>query len=131
MDLKDYREKHIGYRWTIADLPFNDEQKEVILEYLAHQYWAVLETLDPDISKWGWKWYDPLTIQNGVALSYVFDFEGGREHPFRDFPHLESMLLEVMVREIRLTFGDEPQEQETEVEGTAVTPLVESERLID
>lgn len=132
MNLRDYREKHRGCRWTIASLPLNDEQKEIVMEYLAARYWAILEVLEPDSSSWGWKEYDPLTIEGRVALSYVFDFEdGGRRHPFRDLTHLEDMLLKEIVKEIRLTFGDERQEEESEVEGTAVTPIVESERLLD
>lgn len=98
MSLEEIRTQHEGFRWSIADLPFTHEQKEVILEYLASQYWSLLERIDPTINSGGWKHYDPLTIRNGVALSYVLELEdGGRRHAFRSLEHLEAMLLNEVV----------------------------------
>lgn len=64
--------------------------------------WEILSLLDPSVNTGGWKQYDPLTIENGIAHSYVFDLEdGGRHHAYRDLSHLEAMLLTEVVKEIR------------------------------
>lgn len=117
MTLQEIRSEHEGFRWTVTDIPFTNEQKEVILEYLASQLWEVLSQLDPTINHGGWKWYDPLTIRDGVALSYVFELEdGGRRHKYRDLAHLEQMLLGEVAKIIR-----EQQEDQEEIDRETIS----------
>ena len=87
---------------NINDLPLNDEQKKFVLEWFAYKLWEIIEEGGGDPEYYG-KSYDPLTIEGNIAHSYVFDLEdGGRHHEFRDFRHLEEMLVNEGVKEMML-----------------------------
>lgn len=82
-----------GYNpfYKIDELPFTDDQKEMVLEWLAQKIWRTLDEEEHC------KTYDPLLIEDNVAHSYVFRFEdGGRHHSFKDYTHLEEMLEQEM-----------------------------------
>lgn len=94
---------------SIDGLPLTDEQKERVLEWYAEKIWQLLQDLD--ISDGHSKMYDPLTIQDGIAHSYVFDLEdGGRRHAFRDYEHLEKMLQNELLEMIREHFSEGAEE---------------------
>ena len=94
-----------GLQWELTNLPFNDEEKEIIVEYLASRLYKLLHAMGVEDGG-GWKWYDPLKIEGNVALSYVFDFEeGGRRHAFRDLSHLEQMLIAECATSIKEHFS--------------------------
>lgn len=76
---------------TIDDLPLDQDQKEMVLEWFAQKIWRTFE------DDFHCKRYDPLIIDGVTAHSYVFNFEdGGRHHPFKSLKHLEEMLIEEM-----------------------------------
>ena len=92
---------------TIDDLPLSQEQKKHVLEWFAYKLWIILEegSGHPD---YYCKSYDPLTINNNIAHSYVFDFnDGGRHHPFKDLAHLEEMLVKEGIRRIQEMIKEE------------------------
>lgn len=82
-----------GYNpfYEIDELPFTDDQKEMVLEWLAQKIWRTFD------EEGHCKTYDPLLIEGDVAHSYVFNFDdGGRHHSFKDYAHLEKMLEQEM-----------------------------------
>ena len=86
--------------YTIKDLPIDSKQKEMVLEYLARKLWDIQLALD--IQDGHCKSYDPLCIEGDTAHSYVFDLEdGGRHHTFRDYEHLEKMLMDETIRTLK------------------------------
>ncbi len=90
---------------SIGVLQLTDEQKERVLEWYAEKVWQLLQDLD--ISDGCSKRYDPLTIKDGIAHSYVFDLEdGGRRHFFRDYEHLEEMIQNELLETIRAHFSE-------------------------
>lgn len=97
--VKTVREREGNY-WTIKNLPLTDQQKECVLEYLARRYWQLL--LDTNIQDGHSKSYDPLLIEGDTAHSYVYDMEdGGRHHSFKDYAHLEEMLYDETLGQIK------------------------------
>src|SRR5579884_2824972 len=101
---------------TIDYLPLDEQGKATALEYAANILYQVL--CKSGLWEWGTKSYDPLTIEGHVAHSYVFDFEdGGRHHPFRDYEHLERMLVDEGVKAIREAMHPEEEEEDV-VDGT-------------
>lgn len=85
----------------LNDLELSDEQKMAVLCYLANKYYRLI--LELGIQDGHSKSYDPLLIEGNVAHSYVFDLEdGGRHHPFRNLDHLETMLDDEILQEIKL-----------------------------
>lgn len=85
--------------FDIDTLPLKDFQKKAVLEYLAQKLWRIL--LKTNIMEDHCKIYDPLIIEGNIAHSYVFDMEdGGRHHPFKDYKHLEQMLMEETILRI-------------------------------
>jgi hypothetical protein len=91
-----------GYNglYSINDLDLTDEQKEQVLEYLAQKYWHLLRDLG--IQDGHCKSYDPLMIEGNIAYSYVFDLEdGGRQHSFDSYEHLEKMLTAEILASIK------------------------------
>lgn len=100
-ELKKTRVERSGNEYySIDDLPLTDIQKECVLEYLARKLWKLL--LDLDVQCGHCKHYDPLMIEGNTALSYVYDMEeGGRRHKFRDYKHLEDMLYNETLEQIR------------------------------
>jgi hypothetical protein len=95
-------DEQINYENIYCDidtLPFTSAQKEIVLEYLAMKLWKIL--LKTQIMDDCCKTYDPLIIEGHIAHSYVFDMEdGGRHHPFKDYKHLEQMLMEETILKI-------------------------------
>jgi hypothetical protein len=92
---------------TIDDLPFTDEQKAVILEWFADKVWQIIFESTGDDAYY--KSYDPLKIklQEKVAMSYVLHLENGTtHHPFKDLQHLERMLIQEAVQELKLLEGE-------------------------
>lgn len=90
--------------FTIDDLPFSDEQKKIILEWFARKLWVLqVEGIAQDGDYYG-KSYDPLVIdlEEKVAHSYVFSMEdSGRHHSFRDLAHIEKMLMDEFLEELK------------------------------
>jgi uncharacterized protein YtpQ (UPF0354 family) len=85
--------------YDIERLPFLPYQKEIILEYLAQKLWAILRKTN--LMEDHCKSYDPLLIDKTTAHSYVFDMEdGGRHHTFKDYKHLEKMLMDETIAKI-------------------------------
>ena len=85
---------------TVTELPLTEEQKATALEYAANILYRAL--CESGVSHYETKSYDPLTIEGHIAHSYVFEFEdGGRHHPFRNYEHLEQMLIAEGARTIR------------------------------
>lgn len=86
---------------SIDDLPFPDALKKIVLEWFAWKLYHLLEygSGAPD---WHCKSYDPMVIEGNTAHSYVFDLEdGGRHHPFKNYKHLEKMLMDEGVERIQ------------------------------
>lgn len=103
MSNKQYREKigewYFNELYDIDCLPFNEEEKKTILEYLAQKYWQIILAFDDDSYC---KHYDPLVISGGQAHSYIFDLEdGGRHHSFKNLKHLEKMLTDETIETIK------------------------------
>ena len=92
---------------SIDDLPFTPEQKMMVLAWFARKLWDIeIEVYGDDY--YG-KSYDPLSFWEGRAHSYVFDLEdGGRHHKYDSLGHLESMLVNEVVGEIKDDFRLEP-----------------------
>ena len=98
-----------GKYTSIDDLPLDNLQKVVVLEYLADRLITILEGVF-DESFVG-KSYDPLTIEYtpsiecpecGVAHSYVFNlWDGGRHHDFRTFRQLEDGMIREIIEDIK------------------------------
>lgn len=88
--------------YDIDDLiGFTPEQKAEVLVWFARKLYILIEegSGEPDYYH---KMYDPLTIENNTAHSYVFDFEdGGRHHPFKNLLELEKMLMDEGIKRIR------------------------------
>lgn len=87
----------------LAETPFTDEQKAIILEWYAWKIWSALEegSGEPDYYH---KSYDPMEIDliEKIAHSYVFDLEdGGRHHPFKNLEHLEEMMDAELIKRIK------------------------------
>jgi hypothetical protein len=84
--------KYSNEYYNIDTLPLHPKEKEAVLEYLARKLWTILIRTDL-MDDYG-KSYDPLIIEGNIAHSYVFDMEdGGRHHSFKDYKHLEEMLM--------------------------------------
>ena len=87
--------------FSIDDLSLTREEKCNVLEWFARKLWVLLEEGSNE-PEWHHKSYDPLTIEGGIAHSYVFDLEdGGRHHAFKNLAHLERMLTDEGIRRIR------------------------------
>lgn len=89
--------------FTLDDLPLDDTQKALVLEWFAKKLWVMLEEGSGDPDYYG-KMYDPLVIdlEAKEAHSYVFDLpDGGRHHPFSDLLDLEEKLKQEGIRRIR------------------------------
>lgn len=85
--------------YSIDDLPFNQKQKEQVLEYLARQLYFILTELGMDDHH---KTYDPLTIEGGIAHSYVFELgDGGRHHKFSSLLELENLMVTEVIQSIK------------------------------
>lgn len=77
--------------FNIDDLPFTDDQKEMVLEWFAQKIWRSLDETGHCKS------YDPLIIEGKTAHSYIFNFrDGGRHHGFSTLSELEDSLVEEM-----------------------------------
>lgn len=84
---KDLSEKGFNDFYTIDDLPLDEDQKEMVLEWFAQKIWRTLD--EPGHCKT----YDPLIIEGKTAHSYVFNLNsGGRHHSFDNLKELEEML---------------------------------------
>ena len=88
-----------GYNpfYTVDDLPFTDDQKEMVLEWFAQKIWGDLQV------RGHCKSYDPLIIEGKVAHSYIFNLngldhrtDGGRHHNFKTLAQLEERLANKM-----------------------------------
>jgi hypothetical protein len=88
---------------TIDDIPITPEQKMMVLAWFAEKLYEIeLAALEIDSSR---KVYDPLSFWDGEAHSYVFDLEdGGRHHKYDSLGHLEAMLVNEVVGEIKDRF---------------------------
>lgn len=76
---------------TLDELPFTDDQKEMVLEWFAQKIWGGLH------GRGHCKSYDPLIIEGYTAHSYIFNFEdGGRHHDFQSLTDLEKLLEKEM-----------------------------------
>lgn len=85
--------------YSIDDLLLNQEQKEQVLEYLARQLYFILTELGMDDHH---KTYDPLTIEGGIAHSYVFELgDGGRHHKFSSLSELENLMVTEVIQTIK------------------------------
>lgn len=97
----DYHPRGTNNFFTIDDLPLSYEDKCAVLEWFARKLWILLEEGSGDPYYYG-KSYDPLVIEDGVAHSYVFNFEdGGRHHVYDDLAHLERMLMNEGISRIK------------------------------
>lgn len=88
--------------FTLDDLPLDDTQKGLVLEWFARKLWVMLEEGSGEPDYYG-KMYDPLVIdlEAKEAHSYVFDLpDGGRHHPFSDLLDLEEELKQEGIRRI-------------------------------
>jgi hypothetical protein len=85
---------------TIDDLPLTSAQKERVLEWFARKIATVMGKVT------GYhpcsKSYDPLMIEDNIAHSYAFELEdGGRHHDFNDLKHLEKMMVNELITEMK------------------------------
>ena len=86
--------------YSISDLPLTGDEKEMVLEYLAHQLLKIRVAIDA--TDYGGKSYDPLIIDGKIAHTYLFDLEdGGRHHPFRTYDHLQTMMINETIKECK------------------------------
>ena len=89
--------------YDIDCLPLNEDQKKYVLEYFARRCIDIIYRITGDNACN--KIYDPLVIEGNIAHSYAFDFEdGGRYHPFKNLEHLEEMLINNTVSDIKDEF---------------------------
>jgi len=89
--------------FTLDDLPLDDTQKGLVLEWFTRKLWVMLEEGSGEPDYYG-KMYDPLVIdlEAKEAHSYVFDLpDGGRHHPFSDLLDLEEKLKQEGIRRIQ------------------------------
>ena len=79
--------------YSIDDLSLTDDQKEMVLEYVAQLFWQLL--LDSSIADGHCKTYDPLIIDEEMLFrSYVFDaYDGGRVRQFTSYKDGEDWLM--------------------------------------
>ncbi len=89
--------------FTLDDLPLDDTQKALVLEWYARKLWVMLEEGSGEPDYYG-KMYDPLVIdlEAKEAHSYVFDLpDSRRHHPFSDLLDLEEKLKQEGIRRIQ------------------------------
>lgn len=89
--------------YSLDDLPLDEVQKMLVLEWFARKLWVMLQEGSGDIDYHG-KSYDPLVIDPEAkeAHSYVFNLgDGGRHHPFTDLLDLEERLKQEGITRIR------------------------------
>lgn len=94
----------------IDKLPFDTEDKAVILEYLASMVLQMLQEIEPDC--WDHcKFGDPLTFQGGdkrkgyEVFSYLF-FGSGRHHRFKSLEDIEKAIKDELVENVRYLLED-------------------------
>lgn len=94
----------LGYNpwYDINELPFNDDQKEIVLEYIARILWIILTESMWD-GEYICKSYDPLVIDENTAHSYVLNLNrhGGRHHYFKDYKELEEKIKNGAIEDIQ------------------------------
>lgn len=85
--------------FSIDDLPITEEQKERVLEWFARKLWIILEegSGEPDYHH---KSYDPLTIDDEEAWSYVFG-RPGRQIKYKKLEDIEAYLSEYAIEQIQ------------------------------
>ncbi len=89
---KEFRKDYDSKYKDLSEMPLTREQRKAVLEHIAMLFWRILN--DNEYSFGHCKSYDPLTIAEGEAHSYVFDMEdGGRHHGFKNLDHLEKMIV--------------------------------------
>lgn len=89
--------------FTLDDLPLDEVQKMLVLEWFARKLWVMLEEGSGHPDYHG-KSYDPLVIDMEAkeAHSYVFNLGwGGRHHPFTDLLDLEEKLKQEGIEKIK------------------------------
>lgn len=89
--------------FSLDDLPFNDDEKVLVLEWFARKLWVILEEGSGDSDYYG-KIYDPLVIdlEEREAHSYVFELgDGGRHHSFETLAELEMRLEQEGIERIK------------------------------
>ena len=80
--------------------PTERKLNERDIEAYAHACYDIL--LELGIEDGIGKMYDPLTIEDKIAHSYVFDLkDGGRHHPFTSLQELKNDILEETVKSIK------------------------------
>lgn len=92
-----------NHMFTLDDLPLDDMQKVLVLEWFARKLWVMLEEGGGEPDYYG-KGYDPLVIdlEGKEAHSYVFDLDdGGRHHPFESLLELEEKLKQEGIKRIK------------------------------
>ena len=85
--------------------PNNRKLTEEDVESYAHAcYDLILALTDNDSHR---KMYDPLTIEDKLAHSYVFELnDGGRHHKFKNLESLKDTILKETIERIK-TYGKE------------------------
>ena len=80
------------------------------IEVYAQACWEIL--LGLGIQDGHCKMYDPMTIQDNTAHSYVFDLkDGGRHHSFSDLEELKNDVLSETVEQIKNLLTNEEEKE--------------------
>ncbi len=95
---------------SIDKLPFDTDDKKIVLEYLAHMVLQMLRKIEPDC--WDHcKSGDPLTFKGGDkykgydVFSYLF-FGSGRHHRFKSLKDIEEAIKDELVEDVCLTIEE-------------------------